>query len=231
MKTKREHICAKDGENGNALVYVLIAIVLFAALGMTFMSQSRNDTTEELDDSRAELLATQMISYAAQGKSTLDQMSFSGTQIGSFNFTKPGESGYNTAPHIHKVYHPSGGGLLPSNIPTDAIAQVSSNPEPGWYMGRFNNVEWTPTTGTDIILTAFQISKTVCEKINEKVLGTTTIPILASSAKSYLVDATLYAGSNVDFNTSACAACEGYMSLCVQDPSGIYAFYNVLLDR
>lgn len=231
MKTKREQKMTKAGEKGNALIYVLIAVALFAALGFTLMNQSRNEGTEELDDAKAELYATQLISYAAQAKSVLDQMYYSGTGVGEYVFLAPDDTGFNTAPHIHKVFHPAGGGLLKGSLPAAVVDQLSSTPAAGWYMGRFNNVEWTDTTGTDIILTAYQISQAVCSKINENITGSASIPSITNNAKTYLIDGAEFSGTNSDLDTTACASCEGYMSLCVKDAGNIYSFYTVLADR
>lgn len=237
MKTKREQKNKKAGENlkekGNALIYVLIAVVLFAALSFTLMNQARNEGTDEIDDAKTGLYATQIIAYAAQAKSALDNMSFSGSKITDFDFVLPGETGFNTAPHTHKLFHPASGGLLKGTLPAAAVTETGSNPAPGWYTGRFNNVEWTDTSGTDIILTAYQISKAVCENINEKATGSTTIPALPGDPKLYLIDDSAYSGgSNTDLDIAACASCEGYMSLCVSDnTASTFAFYTVLADR
>ena len=84
MKTNKEQ------ESGNALIYVLIAIALFAALSFTLARQSDTGEAGTLSDERAELYATQIISYAAQTKSALDQMLFIGTDIDDLDFIAPG---------------------------------------------------------------------------------------------------------------------------------------------
>ena len=68
MKTNREHINARALERGNAMIYVLIAIALFAALSFTLARQGDDGEASDMSDARAELYATDMISYAAQAK-------------------------------------------------------------------------------------------------------------------------------------------------------------------
>lgn len=224
----RRKILYRSTEDGNALVYVLIAIVLFAALGFTLSRNMSGSNTNEVDAARADLYAVELIAYTAQVKSILDQMSFTGTQISNLDFTKPGEAGFNTAPHIHKVFHPQGGGLTSTNLPPRIIKEKSTNPEAGWYLGLFNNVEWTRGTGTDVILTAHQISKAVCRAINDKITHSTTIPVLSGDLEDYLVDT----GTNNEFTTGACADCEGYVALCISNNSAdTYSFYSIILDR
>lgn len=243
MKTKREHIFAynphrqagRRGERGNALIYVLIAIILFAALGFTLSRTTDTSEVGTLDNEKAELYATQIISYAGQAKSAVDQMLFTAsTSINQLDFTQPTDVTFETAPLIHKVYHPQGGGLNPGTLPEAAVAQVTSDPVPGWYMGRFNNIEWTASAADDVVLVAYQISKRVCELINEKITGSTTIPALnGASIRNVLIDDTLHGGTNIELTTDAgdiCPACENMGSMCVQD-GGIYAFYTVIEDQ
>ena len=234
MKTKREHIIKKDGvkkggEDGNALIYVLIAIVLFAALSFTVARQNNHAETSNLDDAKAELYAEQLIAYASQAKNTIDQMTFTGTKINDLDFTLPSDSGFNTAPNINKVYHPAGGGLSPGNIPEKAQQQITSDPVSSWYMGRFNNIEWTKTAAQDVVLTAYQVDKAVCKKINLKVTGSQAIPVLNGDLREYLVDGRFHSLGNSDLPTFRCPDCEGYLSLCVSNvPVTTFAFYNVL---
>ncbi len=218
----------KTSENGNALIYVLIAIVLFAALGFTLSRQASTTGTDEIDEAKAEILAMELMAYSAQVKSVIDQMMFTGTDIDELDLTLPSGGGFNTAPHIHKVYHPQGGGLTPSTLAEKAINQVSTPPDAGWYLGRFNNVEWTLTTGTDVILTAHQIKRPICEKINENLTGTGTIPAIPGNLEDFLVDS----ATNSDLDIADCPSCEGYSTLCVSNAGATaYSFYSIVAER
>ncbi len=224
----RKKILYRSTEDGNALVYVLIAIVLFAALSFTLSRNMSGSNTKEIDAARAELYAVELIAYSAQVKSVIDQMSFTGTRINTLDFTKPGEASFSTAPHIHKIFHPQGGGLTSANLPTRSIKEISPSPEAGWYLGLFNNVEWTKGTGTDVMLTAHQISKAVCLAINDKITNSTAIPAISGDLDDYLVDT----GTNNEFTVSSCADCEGYVALCVSNnTASTYSFYTIILGR
>lgn len=254
MKTNHEHF-SYEKERGNALIYVLIAIALFAALSMTLGRQKDSSGGDDLSDDKAELYATQLISYAAQTKSALDQMIFSRTSIDDLDFTRPGEAAYETGTAIAKtkrVYHPDGGGLSVGAINPEACVMTITNPKPGWYMGRFNNVDWTKlgpgnTAGPamseapykELILTAWGIKKKVCEHINKKVTGNTAIPDIAGGTViEALIDekySTMTA--NIDFTTDPsgtpiCADCYKRASLCVHGmDQNAYLFYNILISR
>lgn len=246
MKTKKEHIiqnrrgnAARVNERGNALIYVLIAIVLFAALSFTLGRQTDTSEAGALSDERAELRATQLISYAAQAKSVVDQMLFAGADIDDLDFMDPSDPNFNAGTQLdraNRVFHPEGGGLVLGQLPEDTIAQVDTNPVAGWYIGRFNNVEWTESPGEDVILVALQISRPVCEKINEKINGSTVIPTIVGLRTS-LVDDSFHSSTNANLltdptGTPNCAACHGIASLCVINNAGNkYAFYTVVADQ
>lgn len=247
MKTKSEQKNTKwRSEAGNALIYVLIAIALFAALGFTLSRQTDTGEAGSLSNEKAELYATQLISYAAQARQVVDQMVFtSATDPSEIDFTQPTDVTFDTGTLIHKIYHPQGGGLNPGTIPPAIIHQVTNDPAPGWYLGRFNNVDWTPlaagnTAGAggaeapyeEVILTAFQISEQACGLINKKITGTNTIPSASAPLRTILIDEALHSGTNVEFTTDAgiCPACENAASLCIEE-GGIYAFYSILADQ
>ena len=227
-------------ERGNALIYVLIAIVLFAALSMTLGRQTDTGEASSLSDDKAGIYATQLASYATQAKSAVDQMIFSGTTIDNLDFSLPGSAGFDagtTADKIKRVYHPDGGGLVAEHLPGEAASYTGSDPVAGWYMGRFNNIDWTKTSGTDVILVAYGIDKKLCELINKRLTGSTTIPQMGNTIRNTMIDDGYHTGSNVDLTTDPsgspiCAACNKRGSLCVEDQAGgIYGYYSVLLDR
>lgn len=224
-------------QRGNALIYVLIAIALFAALGFIMARQGDSSETSALPAEKAEIYAAQMISYAAQTRQVVEQMLFSGTSIDALDFMLPDDPDFEDAPTIHKVYHPQGGGLVRRPIPAEVVAQVSTAPPAGWYLGAFNNVEWTESTGTDVILIAYQISQPVCAAINAKITGSPVIPSIVTSMKLLFIDdaTTDYgAGVNTDLTTDdpgdICPACDNTASLCVEQ-GGMYGFYTVIADR
>jgi hypothetical protein len=237
MKTKREHFC-KNNEHGNALVYVLIAIILFAALSFTLSRQTDTNESSDIPSAHAESYAAQIIAYAATAKSALDQMLIAGTKINDIDFTLPSQAGFNIAPTITKIYHPDGGGLTPSRLPSQSIQQNIPDPVAGWYMGRFNNVEWTKTSANDVILIAFQINKKTCEALNLKITGSTAIPKMTATIRNVMIDDAFFGGSgNTDLTTDPsvapiCAECHGRSSLCIEDSaSTTYGFYTIIADQ
>lgn len=243
MKTNQEHYSSRpqadNSERGNALIYVLIAIALFAALSFTLSKQTDTNEAAQLDERRAGLYATQLISTSAQVKSTIDQMLFLGSDINELDFTLSTDASFETAPLIHKVYHPQGGGLNKPRLGESFVEGTGTDPVPGWYLGRFNDVEWTATNGVtdqEVILLAYQIPRSICEKINEQINGSTTIPTMTDSIKNVMIDESLHTGTNVDLTTDngadICPECDEMPGLCVENAAqDAYGFYTVIADQ
>lgn len=236
MKTKRERFGGRSNERGNALIYVLIAIALFAALSMVFTRNQNTTESGTLSDENAGLIASQLMAYASQTKSALDQMGFSGTRIDDFSFIQPTDPAFETEPpaNIHKVYHPSGGGLIPGRIPDQGLDSApGSDPAPGWYLGRINNFDWTATAANDVVLVAYQISETLCQKINNTLTGAETIPVMTETIPNTMIDTALHSGgaNEAIFTTDGsgfCPDCGGVAALCVEDSAGDYGFYSLV---
>lgn len=239
----------KNSQSGNALIYVLIAIALFAALSFVMGRQTDSSESGVVADEQIKLYAVQLIDYTAQVKSVVEQMSFSGTFPEDLTFFLPGDANYESeATHlnIYKIFHPAGGGLNLANLPEGVRAGNGTevDPAPGWYMGRFNDINGTPTAAHDIVLVAYKIARPVCAAINEKITGTTAIPALTGKARNFFIkespstpvhiDSTAngHGGSaNADLIDTSCAgsACEGMPTLCVSnDTADVFAFYSVV---
>jgi len=138
---------------------------------------------------------------------------------------------------VHKVFHPSGGGLVVKPIPQQAVKQVSADPPSRWYIGRFLNIEWTNTVDEEVIMVAHQISEPVCRAINQKILGDPAPLVTTSNPRDLLIDDSLHSGANpVMWSTVTCAACEDKIAGCVEGPSevpgeNIYSYYSIIISR
>lgn len=226
-------------ESGNAMIYILVVVALFAAL--TFVLSRNTDTAEQslLSEQETEVLAGQIIQVSNQVKQGVDTALWGGTNIANLDFCVPVDACYAVAPFTNKVFHPEGGGMIMPRIQDKAINQVNNDPAPGWYMGRFNNVEWTEGAGTDVILIAHQIKQNVCEKINDVLTGDPTPrPLVGVGIPDVLISKTdadgdnQHSGTNEEFNIVDCPTCDDLPSACVVNAGGtIWSFYNIIAQR
>jgi hypothetical protein len=214
-------------QNGNALFYVLLGVVLLAALSYTITRQNvSGGAAQQLSDQQAEIYAAQLINHANAVKAAIDQMLATGSTIDDIDFVLPGEAGYDTAPHIHKVFHPSGGGIGLMTAKEDYFNGQGINR--GWNYKNQGNYEASETTANDIIYTFVDINDRICEKINNIITGSTSIPIFATGLTTGFIQDQ---GSSYGVRASDCPECMNYVSLCVQNVSGTKAFYTIVAAR
>lgn len=217
-------------QNGNVFVYILIAVVLFGSLMFALSrSASQDDPSTELAEGQVKIAVNEIIAYAASTSNTITQMQQTGATTDQIDFMLPSDTDFNTAPTIYKIFHPDGGGLNYRALPKGTFDNGGAGLAPGYYVGRFNNIEWTPTSAQDTVFTAYDIHQDVCEAINYKITRSTTIPTASgSNIENFFVFDDLHSGSNVDFMVTNCAACEDIPALCVTNGSGKYVFYSIL---
>ncbi len=213
-------------EAGNALFYVLLGVVLFAALSFIITRQTGNDgLTEQLADDKANIIASQMINHATSVKYAVEQMLANGSTVEQLDFIRPGEAGYDTPPHQHKVFHPSGGGVNVMAVKPEHM----SSPTTHWGYQKGRNVEWTPTTQTDLMYSVIDITEPICRSINTKLYGNIAMPAQLTSSYGAVFE---YGSTDVDFTAAICADCVGKHTACLKHPSlDRYLFYTVLVGR
>jgi len=169
MNEKRQS--QNNNEAGNALIYVLVAIVLFAALSFTLTRQTDTDEAGYLSSDQAELYASEIIAYAASAKSTVDQMMLTGSSIDDLDFILPSDAAFDTGSDIHKVFHPQGGGLNYRALRSEQITDATG----GIFVVK-KNVEWTSSTATDAILSFYRLNRSICTRLIEKIDNTLHAP-------------------------------------------------------
>lgn len=242
----------RSSERGNAMVYVLIIVALFAALN--FIMARGNDTSETavIDNQQVDFYATQIMNYTAQARDSVLKMTYSGTDIDNLTFFQQGDADFDsevTYTNSSKIYHPLGGGLVPQSFPEQMSAPAGAaetGTDAGWYVGRFNNVGWTYTSASDVLVVAYRIPEAVCERINEMIAGTDYIPPpqLTTQARTVLIDntnttpvhlrsnGTGHSGGTSDLDVTTCPDCDGVPSLCVQNSAGdVFAYYDLIAQQ
>lgn len=209
------------------MVYILLALALLAGLTMV-LSKGANEGSDDLSADQAELATTRMVAYAGSAKSAVDQMLMSGSQLSGLVLLRPNQMNFDAGVNIHKVYHPSGGGLAFKEPTPDIFITSGDTPGPGWYFTNEMNVEWTPTAANDLVFVAYRIQRAVCENINKKITGSTAIPALTGGMASVFLMA-VDSGGGAQLDTTSCSDCEGYPSLCVSNNTQTdYSYYNII---
>lgn len=212
----------KLSQQGNVMVYILIALALIGFLTLTLSRQNDQSDSQSISDEQVTLYVQELINYVSTAQSSVDMMLAGSSDVSDLDIVLPTDANFDTGSPIHKIFHPLGGGLsyqesFPSAIENGANA--------GWRITNDMNVFWTESNAHDVILTAYFINRQVCERINSLITGSTTIPATDQEHEEYF-------GGSVDLDPTDCPDCEGYPSLCVENNTGDgYSFYSILASQ
>ncbi|HPQ51051.1 MAG: hypothetical protein KDJ26_06210 [Alphaproteobacteria bacterium] len=168
-------------QNGSAIIYVFVGVILFAILAITF-SRGMRQTTGDVDSKTAKVGATEIIEYAKAIDRSVNRMllnQISEADIGFTNSTTTlsgtGAALYtgnpNCATATCQVFDPTGGKINPrpvsSSYVLDNATMGALNPMSG---GIFPNVVIIDSLGTanpDLVLSFYGLKPAVCAAIND----------------------------------------------------------------
>jgi hypothetical protein len=221
---------SRPSESGNVFLFILLGVVLFAALAFTISRGFRSDTTSAMSDRQSELMAVDVISFAQRLERAVAKMQRSGISENDISFENETVAGYDHTPAAEEksqVFHPTGGGITFLSAPSGAndgspwhFTGNSCIPEVGeGDLGCGGN------TASDEELLAIlpNVKATICATIDKK-LGIGDIP--ANSGGAYSINkyiGTFADGSEINIGDNHNAAC--------YSDGGNYHFYIVLIAR
>lgn len=223
----------KKRQRGNVLFIILIAVVLFAALGFAVSNilQSGDPTTIANEQSR--VFAGEILDYGRNMRQAVQSIRISnGCRDTEISFENPIETGYVNGTNTEcQVFHPDGGGMSwvsPANGVNDGGE---------WVINGRGNVGDVGSTDPDLGLYLVGLNQNICRQIN-RLVDIDGIP----EDNGDLVDGlwpSKFTGSYSTANgitgpTNSCPdiLC-GQLSGCFQEEGGgqLYIFYQVLLSR
>lgn len=158
----------RRSESGNAIVFILIGIALFAALAATFMRGSQQGQGN-LTTQQAKLIATQLISHGRsleQGINKMRQKGCSETQIsvsGGY-FAAYSEANAPSDYSCH-LFRPEGGGA--TSLTTAELPPTKNNDASSfrYRITALNQIQTTPSTKSDLIV-HISVNDAICKSIN-----------------------------------------------------------------
>lgn len=209
-------------QKGSVLLYILIAVALMAAVTYAVTRDTGGQDVTKLSESQHKLYAGELIAHSTAANMAVKQITQWGVNYDELLFDGPTDAGYATNTG-RQVYNPSGAGLAVFRAQDDYFDE---NGTTGWAWQGNVNVEWSSTTATDLIYSFINVATPICEQINLRLTGSTTIPTATVS----FVDTFTETGNNDPFIASECADCEGVMSLCITDGT-TNAYYNIIGSR
>ncbi len=160
----------RNGERGNVLFLILIAVALFAALSYA-VTQSTRSGAGSSDNETGLINSAQLTQYPAGIRTAVVRMMIGGVDLGNLSFNPPSDFSNLGSNLQWGVFHPQGGGATYADGPIDVMA----TPPGVWHYNMQNQIALVGTTvGTgsptdtsaDLIAFLPGITKSVCNKIN-----------------------------------------------------------------
>jgi hypothetical protein len=220
---------SKNGERGNVFLFILLGVILFAALAFAVSRGFRSDTTTAMSQRKAELLAVDVISFGQRLERTVAKMQRSGISENDISFENSIDAGYAHTPSVNanNIFHGDGGALSRQGAPSGA------NDGSAWHFTGHTCIADIGTGATgcasntaadeELIAVLPNVNATVCAIIDKK-LGISSIPANTGTAYSATKFTGTYAdGSEIILDRSRNAACYSL--------GGNYYFYHVLIAR
>ncbi len=227
-------------QSGNAFIYVLIAIALFAALAYTF-TRSGQQGSSDISNQEASLTASEILSYAQRVEDAVNRVRTKNRcSENEISFENATVSGYTnaSAPVSQKchIFETAGG-----NISWMSFFTSQSNYQGLLgFTGRQNVPDIGSTSNSELILKVRDIPLETCIQINKLLQHDTftTAAMLDGDAAVRVnqqcptsLAPCKFAGNF--FNTYALEGeiedTSGINSMCIRE--GVYTYYHVLLAR
>lgn len=220
----------RTNEKGNALFLILIAVVLFAALSFAITQSNRSGANSNRETSLvSSTTVTQYSSAVRTGVMRL--MLRRNLAANQLLFVSPTEAAYGGADSNLEVFHPDGAGVSYTAVDVNTVGTVqtvftSVNPfrHGNWYYINNKAVEDVGTATGDLVAILVDVSRPICERINEQITGNTTIPVIAEN-----LAAVIAAGGTI---SDAGTVIDAQQFYCVQVTGGPeFIYFHVLAEQ
>lgn len=234
-----------SAERGNVFFYIMVAIVLFAALSYA-VSQSNRGSVAAMSEEQARLAATEVLEYASVLSNATAQLRLRGYKDTGVSYENPVVAGYanaNCADEACKVFSTEGGGVSYKAPPKDWLdtAHAAESGYGAWIFSGENEIDQVGTDGSSAAnkeLIAFlpYVKKSICIEINKKTGVTNPLGDPPREADTIADYTSLFSGTYVhgesltlpDPDKGKNAGCfEGGGTPAI----GTYHFYQVLMAR
>lgn len=248
MKTQTQTQKKRQGEAGNVLFLILIAVALFAALSYA-VTQSTRSGGGDANSEKSLVSSAALTQYPASIKTTITRMLISNSvDVNYLLFNKPATFSALTdtanEPITYKknaVFHPApGGGATYSNAPADVLSTGTGE----WFFNANNEVGNIGTTSSSTAVTAStadiiaflpNVQKAVCDKIHAQ-LGMAAVSTTAIAPN--LANMETSTGHNTNGNILRTVGLKitsaellGQPQGCFNTSANGYVYYHVLVER
>lgn len=168
----------RDGQSGNVIFIILIAIVLLAALTFS-VTKSQRSGMGSMTPEKAALAANEILSYSSTVENAVQQMMMAGTLDNELCFDSPkwppkallDNDHAGCAVPRNKVFDPAGGGVTFQDANDEWFAPEREGTDWTWgdwlFMDR-SNVYNLGTSENELVMFLGPIRREICLNINKK---------------------------------------------------------------
>ena len=235
-------------QSGNAFIYVLVAIALFAALAYTFTRSAQQGGSGNISKQEAAIAASEILSYARTIESAVNRVRVKNRcSENEISFEYNGNQVNADAPGTKKCHiFEANGGNAPWETPQTTWLDSSKSANPLYgsysYVGA-GGVDEVGSSASDLIFFAPVLDRQVCLSLNKSL----NIPNPSDDAPvddNGIQTETAFTGSYVDApatsatinDSGSSTALAGKNAACIEESTGCnggscYNFYYVLLAR
>lgn len=246
----------REGEKGNVLFLILIAVALFAALSYAVTQSSRSGGGDAGSETNL-VNSAQITQYPAGVRTSIIRMIVSsGASPDELEFNRPSDFGNcldtdGSGTRGNCVFHPDGGGATFAEAPAEVV--TGTTPQ-SWVINGENEINLVGTTvggdnpdATTAEIIAFlpNVQRSICEKINEELgISGGAVPTETGINVAFeMVNTSGLVGGVPGFvgsgttGTIGEGASPGPADLdaqpfgCFQQPAGTYYYYHVLIEQ
>lgn len=220
-------------ESGNVFIFILLGVVLFAALAFTMSRGFKGDTTTRMSEREITLAAADILSYVQRVERAVSAVRGKNVSESDLSFDNPIVSGYAHAPaqpDNHQIFGSAGGGAKWQAAPNGAndgspwvitgeTCVVGLGTDVAGCSGGTDS-----TSNEDLIILLPNVDQGLCEALNEKLNIAGAIPADSGTGISTTkFTGTFDNGTELTLPAAKQAACFSR--------GGNNFFYTVLLQR
>lgn len=212
MKSQQKQFSSKAKQGGFSILGVILVVVaIVGVLGVWAMSGQTNTATAA--SSAGDVMASSIVNDGSAIKATFDTLLVNGAAASSITFI-PATAGANN------ILDPSTGIQKP--IPNANAVTNTTFPNGAWiYKSAGFKGNGIGTSSDDQAIIIAGVKDGVCEQINNRLYGATTIPASGLASSAFTTGATAGAPSSTNASDlSAVAAVAGWMAGCVTTTGG-----------
>lgn len=221
----------RASERGNVFIFILLGIVLFAALSFTISKGFRSQTTDTMSNRDAQLAASDIMDFAQSVERGINRLRRKAVSESDLSFDNDVIAGYahsTPQPDNHHVFDTAGAGVTWRNPPAGANNGDWIITGASCVTDLNNGGSGCDTDGNvrneELLIVLPNVDQTVCEALNEK-LNIAGVPANSREVHS----TTPYRGAFT--NSAEITVAGGPFSAVCYSISGANHFYYALMAR